>query len=216
MSVYLHNLNAWDVMVTYSFTVGTMTHSREQSVIRRNYGIGKHDFLGHKDSYILHNAKFELHAKITLLKEQVVVNDQDRIGSFLAVKHSMRKELTVLELQLKGLKEKLEAKISNLHGRASSPSCPVCLADLKPPAPIIQCKGGHLSCELCSSRLSVCPACEGGWAGRAVGLESFLREIYRVCLGFKFGQVLGCELFVVCFDSFVTETNIARITGVSF
>ena len=180
VSVYLHNLNAWDVMVTYSFTVGTLTHSREQSIIRRNYGIGKHDFIGHKDSYILHNSKFDLHARITLLKEQVVVNDQDRIGNFLAVKHSMRKELIALEMQLKGMKEELEAKISTLRGQASSPSCPLCLAGLKPPAAIIQCKGGHLACEPCSCRLSVCPACEEAWAGRAVGLESFLREIYRV------------------------------------
>jgi hypothetical protein len=180
VSVYLHNLNAWDVMVTYSFTAGTETHAREKSVIRRNYGIGKHDFLGHNNSYILLNSKLLLNAKITLLKEQVVVNDQDKVASCISLKQCMRKELTTLEMQLKEMKQALEAKMSRLHGQSSSPSCPVCLACLAPPAAITQCKGGHLACQQCSSRLRICPACEGGWDGRAVGLEGFLREIQSV------------------------------------
>ena len=169
VSVNLHNLNPWDVLVTYSFTAGTVTHSREQLVIRRHFGIGKHDFMDHKDRYILINRNFELFANISLLKEQVVVTDQ--FGSFLAIKQSMRKELSGLEMQLKAIQSKLEtAGLS----RPCTPSCPVCVADLSPPAAITQCRRGHLACGACTSRLSVCPTCEGAWTGRAVGLESFL------------------------------------------
>ena len=180
VSVYLHNLNAWDVMVTYSFTVGTENHTREKAVISRNYGIGKHDFLDHNCSYLLINSKFLLKAKITLLKEQVVVNDQDKVSSILSLKNCMRKEMTSLEMQLKLMKQELETKLSNLPAQCSSPSCPVCLANLSPPAAITKCKAGHLACQSCSLRLRVCPACEGDWAGRAVGLETYLKEIFKV------------------------------------
>ena len=134
--------------------------------------------MGQKDNYILINKNFELLANVSLLKEQVVVNDQDKIGSFLVIKQSMRKELNELEMQLQAIKSKLDtAGLS----RPSTPSCPVCVADLAPPAAITQCRGGHLACGACTSRLSVCPTCEGAWYGRAVGLESFLRETgYRV------------------------------------
>ena len=173
VSVYLHNLNPWDVLVTYSFTAGAVTHSREQLVIRRHFGIGKHDFMGLKDRYILNNRKFELLANISLLKEQVVVNDQDKIGSFLAIKQSLRKELSVLEMQLKEIQSKLEtAGLS----RPCTPSCSVCVADLSPPAGTTQCRRGYLACGACTSRLSVCPTCEGAWTGRSVGSESFLRS----------------------------------------
>ena len=43
-----------------------------------------------------------------MLKEQVVVNDQDKIGSFLVIKQSMRKELNVLEMQLQAIQSKLD------------------------------------------------------------------------------------------------------------
>ena len=134
---------------------------------------GKHDFMDHKDRYMLINRNFELFANISLLKEQVVVNDQDKIGSFLAIKQSMRKELSGLEMQLKAIQSKLDPVGMS---RPSTPSCSVCVTDLAPPAAITQCRGGHLACGACTSRLSVCPACEGAWDGRAVGLESFLRE----------------------------------------
>ena len=138
VSVNLHNLNPWDVLVTYSFTAGTVTYTRAQLVLRRHFGIGKHDFMGLKDRYIL----------------------------------------SVLEMQLKAIQSKLETVGLS---RPSTPSCPVCVADLAPPAAITQCRGGHLACGACTSRLSVCPTCEGAWYGRAVGLESFLRETgYRV------------------------------------
>ena len=41
--------------------------------------------MGQKDNYILINKNFELLANVSLLKEQVVVNDQDKIGSFLVI-----------------------------------------------------------------------------------------------------------------------------------
>ena len=178
VSVYLHNLNAWDLMVTYSITVGTENHTREKSIIEKNYGIGKHDFLGHSCNYLLLNSRVVLRAKITLLREQVVVNDQQRVANMLVIKHCMRKELTSVELQLKKMKQDLETKLSHLSTMSRSPSCPVCQTRLSPPAAIMQCKEGHLACLPCTSRLTVCPACEGVWAGRASGLENFLKEIF--------------------------------------
>jgi len=61
------------------------------------------------------------------------------------------------------------------------PECPVCLEEMAPPTRIFQCTNGHLVCETCKTDLRpcICPKCRQEMAGRATGMELFLRSFQQ-------------------------------------
>lgn len=60
-----------------------------------------------------------------------------------------------------------------------APECIVCWNSLNPPQRIHHCVNGHFVCDDCRPQLQKCSLCRAGFAGRATGMEQFLRELHK-------------------------------------
>ena len=56
--------------------------------------------------------------------------------------------------------------------------CPICFEEMRPPTRIWQCVDGHAICEVCRSRLDLCPSCTRAIEGRNIALEKMARSLY--------------------------------------
>merc|ERR1712212_352480 len=60
-----------------------------------------------------------------------------------------------------------------------APECIVCWNSLNPPQRIHHCVNGHFVCDDCRPQLQKCSLCRANFAGRATGMEQFLRELHK-------------------------------------
>ena len=84
---------------------------------------------------------------------------------------------------------KLDKKALNCHlSKLTSkpeilpcPECPVCYESMRPPARILQCVNGHLTCVDCAKKVERfdCPTCKQEFSGRATAMEQFLRTLFN-------------------------------------
>ena len=84
----------------------------------------------------------------------------------------------------KDSKRELERHLSKLTSKPEvlpCPECPVCYESMRPPARILQCVNGHLTCVDCAKKVERfdCPTCKQEFAGRATAMEQFLRTLFN-------------------------------------
>jgi len=68
---------------------------------------------------------------------------------------------------------------SNSSSALPAPECIVCWDGLNPPKRIHQCVNGHFVCDDCRPQLQKCSLCRANFAGRATGMEQFLRDLHQ-------------------------------------
>jgi len=200
ISVYVNNLNDWDVMVEAKISVGTLSLALNASQIDSNNGHGWDKFCSHKILWnFLDGGDLDISADIKLVWEyfpgrQTV--DAEVQGLKAEVTDLKRKIETIERTMTLNLNRKIETleqtMISNIKSlgnpaemKPSSPSpcpeCPICFDEMKPPTKIVQCMSGHLICLKCRERpeISSCPTCKKQFTGeRAIGMENFLRTLF--------------------------------------
>ena len=90
-------------------------------------------------------------------------------------------EMKLLRTQNKELHRHL-SKLTTKCEVVPCPECPVCYESLQPPAKILQCVSGHLTCLQCASKVERfdCPMCKQEFSGRAIAMEQFLRTLFHV------------------------------------
>lgn len=109
-------------------------------------------------------------------RREMVEAHKKEVDTFLAedeVMQSLRTQSKELHRHLSKLTTKSEV--------VPCPECPVCYESLQPPAKILQCVSGHLTCLPCASKVERfdCPMCKQDFTGRAIAMEQFLRTLFH-------------------------------------
>ena len=109
------------------------------------------------------------------MKEMLETHKKE-VDTFLAEDEVM-KSLRTQNKELHGHLSKLTTKSEVVP----CPECPVCYESLQPPAKILQCVSGHLTCLPCASKVERfdCPMCKQDFTGRAIAMEQFLRTLFH-------------------------------------
>jgi len=71
------------------------------------------------------------------------------------------------------------SRAASSSGSLPAPECIVCWNSLNPPKRIHHCVNGHFVCDDCRPQLQKCSLCRAVFAGRATGMEQFLRELHK-------------------------------------
>ena len=101
-----------------------------------------------------------------------------------AVRRAIRLEEDEMMASLRTQSKELHRHLSKLTTKSEvvpCPECPVCYESLQPPAKILQCVSGHLTCLPCASKMERfdCPMCKQDFTGRAIAMEQFLRTLFH-------------------------------------
>lgn len=109
-------------------------------------------------------------------RKEMVENHKKEVDTFLAEDEVMKS----LRTQNKELHRHL-SKLTTKSEVVPCPECPVCYESLQPPAKILQCVSGHLTCLTCASKVEKfdCPVCRQDFTGRAIAMEQFLRTLFH-------------------------------------
>ena len=109
-------------------------------------------------------------------RKEMVETHKKEVDTFLAEDEVM-KSLRTQNKELHGHLSKLTTKSEVVP----CPECPVCYESLQPPAKILQCVSGHLTCLPCASKVERfdCPMCKQDFTGRAIAMEQFLRTLFH-------------------------------------
>ena len=109
-------------------------------------------------------------------KREMVERHKKEVDTFLAEDEMMAS----LRTQSKELHRHL-SKLTTKSEVVPCPECPVCYESLQPPAKILQCVSGHLTCLPCASKMERfdCPMCKQDFTGRAIAMEQFLRTLFH-------------------------------------
>ena len=109
-------------------------------------------------------------------RREMVEAHKKEVDTFLAEDEVMK----CLRTQSKELHRHL-SKLTTKSEVVPCPECPVCYESLQPPAKILQCVSGHLTCLPCASKVERfdCPMCKQDFTGRAIAMEQFLRTLFH-------------------------------------
>ena len=90
-------------------------------------------------------------------------------------------EITNKLKSLEALETKVEQLEAKLNDKVEKPKCPYCFEDFNSFTKIAQCISGHLVCWNCNQKNNNrdCGLCGQPVNGRAFGMESYLRSIFR-------------------------------------
>jgi len=195
VSAFLVNKSVRDVKVNLEFDLGSRS-KRAHSVTIIGFGrYGWETCDSHRDledDDMLDNGDVTATATISLLWEEVTSDCKNwkeevsdlRLGQNILIS-DLKSKIETLETNMKSKIESLETKmISKLENPPTKkaslqcPECPICFNEMRPPTRIAQCRTGHLICQECRDRPEVkhCPICRMNFTGRAVGMETYLRE----------------------------------------
>jgi len=187
VSAFLVNKSVRDVKVNFEFDLGS--RSKRASCVTI-IGFGRYGWEtcdSHRDLQdddMLDDGDVTATATISLLWEEVLSdckNWKEEVSD-------LKSMIETLETNMKSKIESLETnKISKLEilenpytkkASLQCPDCPICFNEMRPPTRIAQCRTGHLICQECRDRPEVkhCPICRMNFTGRAVGMETYLRE----------------------------------------
>jgi len=124
----------------------------------------------------------ELETNCMSAVEKLLLENEEKI---LQLKDRQGTEKEMVKRMVETISAKLGESPSQTISSAPSyelpcPECPVCMENMLPPRRIMQCRNGHIICELCQPKLKEqkCPTCMQGFVGRAVALEQHLRDLF--------------------------------------
>jgi len=199
VGVYLYNESNFDVLADIILKVGSEVLTLKKQFLRANECVGwpwvyRHSQLESK-TILNKEGKLEVRAEITTNWERKVdptqaLTNSDLLQGVLYELRHLREEMAGVQARLK---KGVDCSVcwgrdrAGVHARLDSPvhikpekgvDCSVCWGPLTPPAEILQCVGGHVFCGGCYDRLEEdrCTVCQGNLAGRATGLENYLKN----------------------------------------
>jgi len=187
VSVFLVNLNRWDVKVGFEIDLGGKTMGDEDTVdiINGDESRGWGEFHSHEEmTNLSEDGDVVVTALIKLWGEEVVASSSSAKEEVIELKSELmdlKRKFDVLETTVVSKNETME----NPNKKKASlpcPECPICFNEMKPPTRIAQCSTGHLICHECRDRPEIinCPTCKMDFTGRAIGMEKYLNTIFSV------------------------------------
>jgi len=178
VGVYLYNESNFDVLADIILKVGSEVLTLKKQFLRANECVGwpwvyQHSQLESK-TILNKEGKLEVRAEITTNWERKVDPTQALTNSDLL--QGVLYELRHLRQEMAGVQARLDSQ--GHIKQEKGVDCSVCWGPLTPPAEILQCVGGHVFCGGCYDRLEEdrCTVCQGNLAGRATGLENYLKN----------------------------------------
>jgi len=185
ISVYVSNMNDWDVMVEAKVSIGTLSFAYVDKIDSNGYH-GWPKFCSHKMLWkFLDDRDLDISADIKLVWEYFPGKQ-----TLQAEVRGLKSEVTDLNRKIETLERTMISNFKSLGLTAEEkksvssspcPECPICFDEMKPPTRIAQCMSGHLICLKCRERpeISSCPTCKKQFTGeRAIGMENFLRTLF--------------------------------------
>jgi len=191
VSVFLLNINSWDVKVNFEIEIGSKKMDWINVRINADDSLGNEQFYTHGDlnlDRVLDRGSLTVSAEISLAFEEFAndVNCKlDKIKDSTAEMEVLKQEVGTLKEIMQTMDRSLTSQFKTLEisSKKSSlpcPECPICFEEMKPPTRIVQCWSGHLICQQCKVKPEIvsCPTCEQEFTGRAIGMETYLRALF--------------------------------------
>jgi len=191
VGVYLFNQSGFDVLVDFKMTLSNRVKMFQKQFLRANECIGWSSFFTHLEimnqNVLNREGKLEARVDITTNWERKVEKDLSQSFKNSDLLQGILQEMRKLREDIAGVHVRLDCYEQRSQPEVAWPRCVNCGGCLRPPFSstntIQQCLAGHLSCELCLLNLkenpcALCKDTDGySYAGRAVGLESYLNSI---------------------------------------
>ena len=185
VSVFIENINDFEISLIYDFSFGSKVIMKEKTVT-----YGPHAMKGNPRVYChTENSRrwkrgdedFEITLTVKRVWKEFIDEDSDSRSPVIQSISTVQDTVTDLKKRM----ESLEKSLKTLQGSQGGsfrpyPDCPICLENMTHETRIMQCGLGHLLCQKCFDRLdySSCPTCSKAITGRCHGMENYLKTLF--------------------------------------